>query len=450
MSAIAPRLLLINPVSRYRLGLAQKDHDKLPPLCLAVIAALTPKHWKIKIFDENYRTFRFKDADLIGITAYTPNAPRAYEIAKIYKDRNIPVVMGGIHASMCPEEALQYVDSVVIGEAENVWSQVLSDFEAGKLQKIYRGGFPEMSNLPIPRHDLQHPLYYWRSVQTSRGCPMNCDFCSVTSFNGGRFRYRPVEEVLDEISAYHGDYRNIFFVDDNIGGTNQHHRDRAKELFKGIIDRKLKFNWFSQTSIDFADDPEALRLAAASGCKLLLIGFETESRDALMSVNKKNNLQKGVNNYRKVIKKYHREGIGVLGTFIFGMETDHPDDITRRARFINKLNIDGIQTSILTPYPGTRLCKRLQEEQRIEACNFPHDWKYYNWEDIVIKHPHIKPEELARRMTDGWKLIYHPARIRTRFFQTWFNTRNLESAIWSFVINQQYRNIMFEKPIHFF
>ena len=444
-----PRLLLINPVSTYRVGLAHYKHDKTPPLCLGIIAALTPKPWKSKIFDENYQRFGFREADLVGITAYTPNAYRAYEIAREYRDRNIPVVMGGIHASMCPDEALQHVDCVVIGEAENVWDEVLADFQAGSLKRIYRGTYTEMNHQPVPRHDMQYPLYYWRSVQTSRGCPMNCDFCSVTSFNGGHFRARPVSEVLDELQAFHGDGRNIFFVDDNIGGITQAHRERAKELFRGIIDRGMKFDWFSQTSVDFADDPEVLRLAAASGCKLLLVGFETEKQEALKSANKKNNLRKGAENYRHIIKKFHKHGIGVFGTFIFGMETDRAEDITARAKFINKLNVDCIQTSILTPYPGTKLCRRMEEEGRLACTNFPHDWQYYNWEDIVIKHPHIASGELARRMTAAWETMYDPVRIRMRFLQTLFNTRSLKTAGWSMAANLQYRSIMFERPIHY-
>ncbi len=442
-------MLLINPVSRYRVGLAHQDHDKMPPLCLGIIAALTPAPWKTRILDENYQTHRFREVDLVGITAYTPNAYRAYQIAKVYREKNIPVVMGGIHASMCTEEALQYVDAVVVGEAENIWATVLADFAGGRLQKVYHGDFTEMKQQPIARHDLQYPLYYWRSVQTSRGCPMNCDFCSVTSFNGGHFRTRPIEHVLDELQAYHGDGRNIFFVDDNIGGITQNHRERAKELFRGIIERKLKFNWFSQTSVDFADDPEALRLAAASGCRLLLVGFETESTEGLKSANKKNNLRKGADNYRQIIDKFHKHGIGVLGTFIFGMETDHPEDITSRVKFISKLNVDCIQTSMLTPYPGTKLSRRMQDEQRLTCSNFPHDWQYYNWEDIVIRHPHIAPEDLAHQMTEGWKQIYSKKNLYVRFLQTLYNTKSLETAIWSVKANFQYRNIMLERPIHF-
>lgn len=444
-----PRLLLINPVSTYRVGLAHYDHDKTPPLCLGIIAALTPQPWKTRILDENYQRFRYRDADLVGITAYTPNAYRAYEIAKSYREKNIPVVMGGIHASMCPEEALQYVDCVVIGEAESVWGKVLADFEAGRLGKIYRGTLAEMHHQPVARHDLQYPLYYWRSLQTSRGCPMNCDFCSVTSFNGGHFRARAIEDVIQELKMFHGDKRNIFFVDDNIGGITHKHRDRAKELFEAIIRSGMKFNWFSQTSIDFADDPEALKLAAKSGCKMLLVGFETENEEALKSANKKNNLRKGAGNYREIIRKFHKAGIAVLGTFIFAMETDTLRDISNRANFINKLNVDGIQTSILTPYPGTNLARRMADENRIACRNFPHDWQYYNWEDIVIRHPLIPSKELAEAMTEAWTSIFHPLRKKIRFCKTLVNTRDLEAAIWSYAVNTQYRNIMFERPVHY-
>jgi radical SAM superfamily enzyme YgiQ (UPF0313 family) len=444
-----PRLLLINPVSTYRVGLAHYDHDKTPPLCLGIIAALTPKPWRTRILDENYIRFRYREADLVGLTAYTPNAFRAYEIAKTYREKNIPVVMGGIHASMCPDEALQFVDCVVIGEAENVWAQVLQDFEAARLQKIYRGNFAEMKHQVIPRHDIQYPLYYWRSMQSSRGCPMNCDFCSVTSFNGGQFRARPIEEVVEELKMFHGDGRNIFFVDDNIGGITHTHRDRTKLLFKAIIDSGMKFNWFSQTSVDFADDPELIYLAGKSGCKMLLVGFETESNEGLQSAGKKNNLRKGANRYREVIQKFHKGGIAVLGTFIFGMETDRPENIPARVRFINNLNVDAIQTSILTPYPGTKLARRMAEEGRLSCQNFPHDWQYYNWEDIVIHHPHIPSEILANSMTNAWNSMFHPVRRHVRFCRTLFNTRSLEAAIWSAAVNKQYRDIMFEKPIHY-
>jgi len=445
---MGPKLLLINPVNRFRQGLAMDHYALTPPLCLGIIAAYTPKPWKIQILDENFSTIRFKKADLVGITAYTSNAFRAYQIAEEFRRRGVRVVMGGIHASMCPEEALRYADSVVIGEAEGVWPQVCKDAEAGRLHPIYHGSREDLIHQKIPRHDLYDPRYVWRSIQTSRGCPMDCDFCSVTAFNGGKFRFRPVNEVLDELEAFHGDGRNIFFVDDNIGGITPKHQERAMELFQGIIDRKLKFPWFSQTSIDIADNPEALKLAKASGCQLLLIGIETETEESLQSMNKRINLKKGVKNYRNIIKQIHRHGIGVFGTFIFAAESDYPENIMARARFINRLNIDAVQTSILTPYPGTKLRKRLEEQGRLSCKNYPEDWQYYNWEDIVIRHPNIPCEELARLMPQAWSSIYHPARLGLRYLKTLVNTRNPKAALWSFMTSRQYRKVMFEQPIH--
>ncbi|MBE0646752.1 MAG: B12-binding domain-containing radical SAM protein [Bacteroidales bacterium] len=442
------KLLLINPVNQFRQGLAMDHYALTPPLCLGIIAAYTPADWKIRILDENFFPFRFRTADLVGITAYTPNVYRAYQIAAEYRKHNIPVVMGGIHVSMCTEEALQHADCVVVGEAEGIWPRVIADFEAGRLQKVYYGSRDELADQRIPRHDLYDPRYVWRSVQTSRGCPMDCDFCSVTSFNGGKFRFRPIPQILDELEAFHGDGRNIFFVDDNIGGITKAHQERAMEFFQGIIDRKLKFPWFSQTSLDIADNDEVLKLAAASGCKLLLVGIETETPESLGSMNKRINLKKGAENYRKIIRKFHKHGIAVFGTFIFAAETDKPENILARADFINRLNVDAIQTSILTPYPGTKLRARLEEQGRVTSKDYPADWQYYNWEDIVFRHPYIESQELALLMDQAWKKIYNPSRLKGRCFQTLMNTRSPKAALWSYLCSNQYRKVMFEQPIH--
>ena len=211
------KLLLINPVARYikRKSIFFKNYIDAPfqPLNLAIIAALTPDDWEIEIFDEIFEPFSYREADLVGITSYTGSAPRAYQIAEVYRSRGIPVVMGGIHASMLPEEAQKFVDSVVVGEAEGVWEQVIRDFEAGRMQKVYRPEMLPMEGAPFPRRDLLSDRYSSSSVQTSRGCPKDCEFCSVTAFNGQQYRNRPVEEILDELETISN--RFIFFVDDN-------------------------------------------------------------------------------------------------------------------------------------------------------------------------------------------------------------------------------------------
>ena len=180
------KLVLVNPVNPVRTGLTVNKSSRFPPIGLGIVAALTPDYWDVVLIDENWDTFAYHDADLVGITAFTASANRAYEIAAIYRERGVPVVMGGIHASMCTEETLRFVDAVVVGEAETVWPKVVADAEDGQLRQVYQGEWADLEGLPHPRRDLFHPDYMFTSVQTSRGCPMDCDFCSVTAFNGAR------------------------------------------------------------------------------------------------------------------------------------------------------------------------------------------------------------------------------------------------------------------------
>ncbi|MEE4111449.1 MAG: cobalamin-dependent protein, partial [Desulfobacteraceae bacterium] len=211
-----PRLLLVNP-SNERKGLGNTKATAWPPLNLPYIAALTPKHYDIALIDENIEPFSEQPADLVGITAYTSSVSRGYEIAQLYKAKSIPVVMGGIHVSMLPDEALRFCDAVVIGEAESVWADLLQDFEAGCLKPKYQGNWQGLEDLPIPRRDILKNSYYrWGSMQTSRGCPMNCDFCSVTAFNGNRFRRRPVGSVIAELRQI--PQKLVLLADDNIIG----------------------------------------------------------------------------------------------------------------------------------------------------------------------------------------------------------------------------------------
>jgi len=441
------RLLLINPANQYRKGYLLRRESKQVPLGLGMVAALTPPGWQVKILDENWRDFRYREADLVGITAVTASVCRGYEIAAIYREKGIPVVMGGIHVSSMPEEALNHADSVVIGEAEGSWATLLADFEAGRLQRIYRSGLADMAKIPPARHDLFHPGYLFASIQTSRGCPMDCDFCSVPWFNGHQYRLRETESILEEISMVGN--RMIYFVDDNIIGYNRTAEEHAVKLFEGMIRRGFRNDWFAQASVNIAEKPEILRLAARSGCRMLLIGMESEDPEALKSSNKKANLKLGVNNYHRAIRAIHKAGINVLGAFIFGMETDTPASVRKRTQFIMRSAVDVTQASVMTPLPGTRIYRKMSEEGRILCHDFPNDWQHFHFSDVVFRPAGMTPGELAGSTDEAYRNLCAPGYLRRSFLRTLWNTRSLRSAVWAWNTNLNYRKVAMEKPSKF-
>jgi len=318
---MAKKLLLINPVDLSRLNTTSIRVFILPPPSLAYLAALTPSDWDIKIIDENVEPLAFEDAELVGITAMTSNAPRAYEISEQYRRKGIKTVMGGVHASILYDEAIQFVDSVVIGEAESIWQTLLHDFEKNNLKQCYRGERISLENLVCPRNDLYSDRYRFKaSVQTARGCPMDCEFCSVTTFHGRTYRQRPVEEVLDEIEALN--CREFFFSDDNLLGYGKGAEERAIRLFQGMIDRGLNKRWVSQVGIDYANNPELLELASKAGCFAVLIGFESINEESLQAMHKVRNLKLGADNYKEIIRRIHNHGIKIDGAFVFGSDGD--------------------------------------------------------------------------------------------------------------------------------
>lgn len=432
-------LLLINPANQLRAGFHINRATRNQPLSLGIIAALTPEDWKIKLIDENFRTFRYYEADLVGITAFTSSAPRAYEIAAIFREKGVPVVMGGIHASMVPDEAMRYVDAVVQGEAEGVWHQVIKDFEQSTLKRHYISPVARTILQPKPRRDLFHPGYVCAGIQTTRGCPMNCSFCSVSAFNGHHYRFRPIGDVLDELEEIPQKF--VFFIDDNIIGHNEASKERAKELFRGIIQRGIKKIWLSQSSINFADDPELLRLAYQSGCRMIFLGIESENEDQLEEANKKLNLKQGTKSYSTLFRNIQRQGIGVIAGLIFGWDSDTPETIRRRARFALRCGADSFQTSVLTPLPGTQLFERIKSENRLIYSDFPEDWKRYDYFEPTIRHPEMKTEILDKEIRKALKRIFTRRAILFNNVKTLLRTRNLW-AFWILALNYwHYRNI---------
>lgn len=383
MAGHKKKLLLINPVGR-RSGYMLSPFTLTPPFGLAYVAGATPPDWEIKILDENFEPFEFEEADLVGITAFTASVNRAYEIARICRDKGIKVVMGGIHASMVPEEAMRFVDAVVVGEAEGIWSQVLRDFEEGCLSRRYEGPRIDLKTAKIrPRRDLLHRGYLWKTIQTSRGCPFNCEFCSVTKYLGKEYRKRGADDVLDELRDIEGS--SIVFLDDNLIGHSRDERRIAEELFKGMIKNKLNKKWFTQTSINAADDERLLKLAAAAGCVLVGIGFETIDESTLQTMKKGINLSTGVERYSKAVATFHKYGIAVLGTFIIGNDGEPSTYYKRLTEFMLRSGIDAFQITILTPLPGTALMDRMVAEDRLIYTEFPKDWNKFRMSYVTIK-----------------------------------------------------------------
>ncbi|MDO9510310.1 MAG: radical SAM protein [Bacteroidales bacterium] len=432
-------LLLIYPANQLRKGFLANRDTKYQPLSLGIIAALTPPNWKIKIIDENFRSFKYYPADLVGLTAFSSSATRAYEIAAIYREKGIPTVIGGIHASMVPDEAMQFVDSVVVGEAESVWGQLISDVENGCLQPRYDGKLLEMSCSPRARRDLFHPGYVFGSIQTTRGCPFDCSFCSVSSFNGRHYRMRPIDEVLDELQAM--PQRNIFFLDDNIVGTSKAHQERAIELFRKITERGIKKDWISQASLNLSDNPEVLKWAAKSGCRMIFIGVETEQTDGLIESDKKINLKMGVDSYESVFKEMHRHGIAAIAGFMFGWDTDTPERIQQRVNYIKKSSADSIQSTFVTPLPGTRLFTKLEDQNRMIYNNYPADWEKYDYGDMVFKPALMEQSEFMEVMQSALGQIYDPGYLKRKFIGSWWNLKSFTTAYWCYMSNWNYRNM---------
>ncbi len=437
-------LYLINPdnpvVGITKLTWSRLNRFRLmKPLSLLTIAGLSPRDWTVKVIDENLGGVDYRSLlppDLVGITAFTSQATRAYELASFFRARGTPVVIGGIHATMCLDEALQYADAVVTGEAESVWRTVLEDVEKGSLQRVYRGGLSTMETIPLARHDLLPDGFHAGSVQTARGCPLRCTFCSVTAFNGGTYRFRPIADVIAELRQIREP--RIFFVDDNMIGTRRDHIARSKELFRAMIDAGQTRPWSCQATINFADDEELLDLAARSGCEGVYIGFESATVEGLAAVHKKFNIQQG-RDFRASVRRIQRRGILVVGSFIMGIDTDSPGISGMIADAAQSYGIDMVNVLILTPLPGTQLYAEMESQGRIVANHYPDDWQYYTLGYPVARLAHFTWADIVEEMNRFKDLFYSYPKILRRVLLIAWRARSPLAATVGLVGNLGYR-----------
>jgi radical SAM superfamily enzyme YgiQ (UPF0313 family) len=405
---------------------------RLSFLNLPYVAAVTRPDAEVKIVDEAFEKVDFDEkVDLVGITAQTPVVPRAYEIAEEFKKRGVPVVMGGVHASMLPEEALQHVDAVLVGEAEEVWPDLIEDLRKGQLKRIYQGnGFVDSSKLPLPRRELLNKKFYFplKLLETTRGCPHRCDFCGVSKFFGFRYRNRPISEIERELETlfkegpvmnpalkkilslfgkdlpYFLKRRLLYIIDSDVASDKRF----CLELFSLL--REFDLLWWGHAPVSVGFDQKLLEGLSQSGCIALNIGFESFSTKNLQTMGKGFNQP---SRYVEAVKRIHEQGIGIMGTFIVGLDDDDPGVFQRIIDFCINEKLDWALTFIMSPYPGTDSFKRLEKEGRI----FCRNWEKYDSLNAVYQPLLMSPEELEKGMRRIWKEVFSLNAISKRILK---------------------------------
>jgi radical SAM superfamily enzyme YgiQ (UPF0313 family) len=382
-----------------------RSSDAMEPLCFAILKSLTPDNIETTFYDERLEPIPLDEkTDLVAMTVETYTARRAYQIAAEYRRRGVPVVFGGYHPTFLPDEALLHADTVVRGDAEGVWRQILEDAQNGGMQKLYQSSeFPELANVFPDRSIFKGKKYAPMAlVQYGRGCKFNCSFCSIRAFYGNNLRQRPVADVIEDIRR--SGRKHIFLVDDNIF-VNE---DKARELFKALIPLKIK--WSCQVSIDIARDQELVRLMAESGCISALIGFESLDPASLKEIKKGWNVK--WQSYDDAIEVFQSEGIMIYGTFVFGCENDTLENFDIAVDFAIRHRFILANFNPLTPMPGAPLFDRMQREGRLLHDRWWLDPEF-KYGDATMLPMNMTAEELtracfsARQKFNTMKSIFH-------------------------------------------
>jgi radical SAM superfamily enzyme YgiQ (UPF0313 family) len=387
------KILLISP----SVNPTEKTNRQMlmPQLALFILQGLTPHGHHVIMVDEEAEDIDLEyDCDLVGISFMTSNAPRAYQLAREFKKRGKTVVLGGVHPTLLPDEALPHGDSVVIGEAEGVWAELLEDYLNGRLKRTYHNPRPDLS-VYVPKDFskiTKRHLFGLVPIMTSRGCPYNCDFCCVTDLFGKEIRHVPIVNVVRDIQESGG--KNFMFLDDNIIGNPRY----AKELFAAL--KPLKISWVGQSSISMlVNDEELLKAAAESGCLGLFIGVESVKEAQMGSLRKS---FKSLEALEKALKKMHKAGIFALASMIFGFDEDTGDVFDDTVRFLIKNKVHTVSFNALTPYPGTKTFQKMKAEGRL----LTDDWKYYDHSTVVFQPKNMSPYELMAGKIGARKKFY--------------------------------------------
>ncbi len=392
---------------------------QMQPLSIGILSALTPPHWERSFFDDRMEIIDFdRPTDLAAISIETYTAARGYQIAAEYRKRGVRVVMGGYHATFCPDEVLGHADAVCVGEAEDSWGRMLQDHEQNRLSGLYEGSpEPNLENAGVDRSIFEGKRYLDIAlVETSRGCSFQCKFCSISSFHRARYRKRPVDRVIEEMKGTGS--QTFFFVDDNIACDPK----SAKTFFSAL--QELRFQWIGQAGIHIADDPELLELLVKSGCLGLLIGFESLDADNLR------HMGKGMNRvewFRRALGDLRDWGILVYGTFLFGNPFDTPELIDRTVRFAVEQKMFLAAFNHLIPFPGTPFYQECQKRKRL------HSDPWWLNEDFRFGQVPFEPEsmpalELAMRCHEARRHFYGVSSLSKRGWDFKANAAGLRRA----------------------
>ncbi len=413
------RLALVFPWDQMEPWRGKKSSFVFPPLALPLLAALTPPHIDLKIIDEavDPLNYPYPDFDAVAFSVVTPSAPRAYQLAQIYREKGAKIIMGGLHPTVLPDESGNYADSVVIGEAELIWRQLLNDLENDELAPVYKSAamtppemipFADRSGLNLRKYAIPY------TVQATRGCPWGCSFCCTTRLFGSKVRMRPVDQVIEEIKSFP---RKFFvFTDDNLFFDKRY----GTELVQAL--KPLKKWWVTQTDMSLANHPNLIKSAVNAGLLGILVGFET-----ILEENRRD-IGKGIKSaafYKNAVEVFHRNGLLVQGSFVVGFDHDTPDMFPKLLRFCRDLKLDTANFCILTPLPGTRIYDRLNSQNRI----ITPDWKFFNRHSLVFQPEKLTPRELLEgrnflyRNFYSWKSIWRrkPGKLRHNLFYWTYN-----------------------------